>query len=99
MCWTLRLQPPSAWPSALREATVWCESCQSVTSACSRRPVLRVVRPLIDVKRFFRYLAPNLVTFASLTFGMSSLVASIEGRWADAAWFVIFRPGVMVGRS
>jgi CDP-diacylglycerol---serine O-phosphatidyltransferase len=45
---------------------------------------------LIDVKRFFRYLAPNLVTFASLTFGMCSIAASLEGRWADAAWFVIF---------
>jgi CDP-diacylglycerol---serine O-phosphatidyltransferase len=45
---------------------------------------------LIDVKRFFRYLAPNLVTFVSLTFGMTSIVASLEGRWADAAWFVIF---------
>jgi CDP-diacylglycerol---serine O-phosphatidyltransferase len=45
---------------------------------------------LIDVKRFFRYLAPNLVTFASLTFGMCSIVASLEGRWADAAWFVVY---------
>jgi len=45
---------------------------------------------LIDTKRFFRYLAPNLVTFASLTFGMLSIVASFDGRWADAAWFVVF---------
>jgi len=44
----------------------------------------------MDVKRFFRYLAPNLVTFASLTFGMASIVSSFEGRYADAAWFVIF---------
>src|SRR5262249_9577382 len=45
---------------------------------------------LMDWKRFFRYLAPNLVTFASLTFGMASIVSSFEGRYADAAWFVIF---------
>jgi CDP-diacylglycerol--serine O-phosphatidyltransferase len=45
---------------------------------------------VIDTKRFFRYLAPNLVTFASLTFGMLSIVASLEGRWLDAGWFVIF---------
>jgi phosphatidylserine synthase len=45
---------------------------------------------VIDTKRFFRYLAPNLVTFASLTFGMASIVASLEGRWVDAGWYVIF---------
>jgi CDP-diacylglycerol--serine O-phosphatidyltransferase len=45
---------------------------------------------VIDTKRFFRYLAPNLVTFASLTFGMLSLVASLEGRWVDAGWFIVF---------
>lgn len=45
---------------------------------------------MIDHKRFFRYLAPNLVTFASLTFGMASIVSTLQGRWADAAWFVIF---------
>lgn len=45
---------------------------------------------MIDVKRFFRYLAPNLVTFASLTFGMLSVVATMHGRWADAAWFIVF---------
>jgi CDP-diacylglycerol--serine O-phosphatidyltransferase len=44
----------------------------------------------MGTKRFFRYLLPNLVTFASLTFGMCSIVASIQGRWTDAAWFVIF---------
>jgi len=44
----------------------------------------------MDIKRFLRYLAPNLVTFASLTFGMSSIVSSFEGRYVDAAWFVIF---------
>jgi CDP-diacylglycerol---serine O-phosphatidyltransferase len=44
----------------------------------------------MPVKRFLRYLAPNLVTFASLIFGMSSIVSSFEGRFADAAWFVLF---------
>ncbi len=44
----------------------------------------------MDTKRFFRYLAPNLVTLASLTFGMCSLVASVQGRYADAAWFIVF---------
>src|SRR5262249_48403080 len=28
--------------------------------------------------------------FTSLTFGMSSIIASMAGRWADAAWFVVF---------
>jgi CDP-diacylglycerol--serine O-phosphatidyltransferase len=40
--------------------------------------------------RFLRYLAPNLVTLASLTFGMLSLASSIDGQFADAAWFIIF---------
>jgi CDP-diacylglycerol--serine O-phosphatidyltransferase len=41
-------------------------------------------------KRFLRYLAPNLVTLASLSFGMCSIVASFDHRFADAAWFVVF---------
>jgi len=44
----------------------------------------------MDTKRFFRYLAPNLVTLASLTFGMCSLVATLQGRFADAGWFIVF---------
>jgi CDP-diacylglycerol--serine O-phosphatidyltransferase len=44
----------------------------------------------MDTKRFFRYLAPNLVTLASLTFGMCSLVASVKGQIAEAAWFIVF---------
>lgn len=44
----------------------------------------------MNSKRFLRYLAPNLVTFASLAFGMCSIVASFEGRYAEAAWFVVF---------
>jgi len=44
----------------------------------------------MDVKRFFRYLAPNLVTLASLTFGMLSIASSINGEWVDATWFIVF---------
>jgi CDP-diacylglycerol---serine O-phosphatidyltransferase len=44
----------------------------------------------MQTKRFFRYLAPNLVSSASLTFGMLSIMSTVHGRWADAAWFVIF---------
>ena len=44
----------------------------------------------MDTKRFFRYLAPNLVTLASLTFGMCSLVATIQGQFAEAGWFIVF---------
>ncbi len=41
-------------------------------------------------KRFFRYLAPNLVTLSSLVFGMLSLGSAFNGRFADAAWFIVF---------
>jgi CDP-diacylglycerol---serine O-phosphatidyltransferase len=44
----------------------------------------------MDVKRFLRYLAPNLVTLGSLIFGMMSIVSSVEERWAMAGWFVVF---------
>ena len=44
----------------------------------------------MDTKRFLRYLAPNLVTLASLLFGMCSIVASIQGKWEWAAWFIVF---------
>jgi CDP-diacylglycerol---serine O-phosphatidyltransferase len=44
----------------------------------------------MDVKRALRYLAPNLVTAASLVFGMLSIAAAIEGRTVDAAWFIIY---------
>ena len=40
--------------------------------------------------RAARYLAPNLITTASLTFGMLSLVASYEGRHVDAGWLIIY---------
>ncbi|MBI4512354.1 MAG: CDP-alcohol phosphatidyltransferase family protein [Deltaproteobacteria bacterium] len=44
----------------------------------------------METKRFLRYLAPNLVTFGSLCFGMLSILSSIEGRYCTAAWFIIF---------
>jgi CDP-diacylglycerol--serine O-phosphatidyltransferase len=44
----------------------------------------------MDTKRFFRYLAPNLVTTASLIFGMLSIRASVMGEFEAAAWFVVF---------
>lgn len=44
----------------------------------------------MDTKRFFRYLAPNLVTLASLLFGMMSIVSSVRGEWAWSAWFIVF---------
>ena len=37
-----------------------------------------------------RYLAPNLITLASLLFGMLSIRASFEGRYDEAGWFIIF---------
>lgn len=40
--------------------------------------------------RFFRYLAPNLVTAMSMVFGMLSVVATLEGRYVSAAWLVIW---------
>jgi len=40
--------------------------------------------------RFFRYLAPNLVTSLGMLFGLLSIVASIEHRFADAGWLIIW---------
>ena len=40
--------------------------------------------------RFFRYLAPNAVTCASLVFGMVSMVAAHRGHWDLAAWMIIY---------
>jgi CDP-diacylglycerol--serine O-phosphatidyltransferase len=44
----------------------------------------------MDLKRFFRYLAPNLVTACGLVFGMLSIKSSIDGQYYLAAWFVMF---------
>ena len=37
-----------------------------------------------------RYLAPNLITLASFSFGLLSIHASVNGHWATAAWFIVF---------
>lgn len=44
----------------------------------------------MSVSRFLRYLAPNLVTSLGMLFGLSSIVASIEHRFADAGWLIIW---------
>ncbi len=40
--------------------------------------------------RTLRYLAPNLVTGANLVFGMLSIAASVDGRFVDAAWWIVY---------
>ncbi len=40
--------------------------------------------------RFFRYLAPNAITAASLVFGMVSVVAAHRGQWDLAGWMIIY---------
>ena len=40
--------------------------------------------------RFFRYLAPNAVTCASLCFGMISAVAAHRGNFSLAGWMIIY---------
>jgi CDP-diacylglycerol--serine O-phosphatidyltransferase len=40
--------------------------------------------------RFFRYLAPNAVTCASLVFGMVSMVSAHRGHWDLAGWMIIY---------
>jgi CDP-diacylglycerol--serine O-phosphatidyltransferase len=44
----------------------------------------------VDVKRFLRYLAPNLVTLGSLLFGMLSIACSLKGEYTMAAWFIVY---------
>nr|MCH9687301.1 CDP-alcohol phosphatidyltransferase family protein [Deltaproteobacteria bacterium] len=41
-------------------------------------------------KRLLRYLAPNLVTSVGVLFGLASIVASFEQRFADAAWLIMW---------
>lgn len=40
--------------------------------------------------RFFRYLAPNLITLSSMIFGLVSLWAAHTGDFALAAWMIIY---------
>jgi CDP-diacylglycerol--serine O-phosphatidyltransferase len=43
----------------------------------------------MDTKRFFRYLAPNLVTLCSLIFGMLSIKSSVDGQFEAGCWFIV----------
>jgi CDP-diacylglycerol---serine O-phosphatidyltransferase len=40
--------------------------------------------------RFFRYLAPNLITLSSMIFGLVSLWSAHSGRFDLAAWMIIY---------
>ncbi|HEX3482656.1 MAG TPA: CDP-alcohol phosphatidyltransferase family protein [Kofleriaceae bacterium] len=40
--------------------------------------------------RFFRYLAPNLITLSSMIFGLVSLWSSYNGDFALAAWLIVY---------
>src|SRR4051812_8019528 len=40
--------------------------------------------------RFFRYLAPNLITLSSMIFGLVSLWSSHHGNYSLAAWLIIY---------
>jgi len=40
--------------------------------------------------RFFRYLAPNLITLSSMIFGLVSLWSAHNENWALAAWMIIY---------
>ena len=44
----------------------------------------------MSVSRFFRYLAPNLITLSSMIFGLVSLWASHTGDHSLAAWLIIY---------
>ena len=43
-----------------------------------------------ETLRRVRYLAPNAITTVNLLFGMASLVAASDGRWAFAGWMIIY---------
>jgi CDP-diacylglycerol--serine O-phosphatidyltransferase len=44
----------------------------------------------MSISRTLRYLAPNLITGTSIIFGLLSLVATYERRFAVAGWFIIY---------
>jgi CDP-diacylglycerol--serine O-phosphatidyltransferase len=44
----------------------------------------------VQVSRFFRYLAPNLITLSSMIFGLVSLWSSHNGDTPLAAWMIIY---------
>lgn len=44
----------------------------------------------MSASRFFRYLAPNLVTSLAMLFGMLAMVRTYEGEYVAAAWLVVW---------
>jgi CDP-diacylglycerol--serine O-phosphatidyltransferase len=50
----------------------------------------------MPLRRFLRFVAPNVVTATGMLFGLLSLVASYEGRLVDAGWLIIW--AVLVDR-
>jgi CDP-diacylglycerol---serine O-phosphatidyltransferase len=44
----------------------------------------------VSVGRFFRYLAPNLITLSSMIFGLVSLWSAHNGEFALAGWMIIY---------
>ncbi len=44
----------------------------------------------MNYKRLFRYLAPNLITTASLAFGMLALADIVHGDYVSAGWYIIY---------
>lgn len=50
----------------------------------------------MSASRFFRYLAPNLVTGLGMVFGMVALAAIHDGRYVAAAWLIVW--AVLVDR-
>jgi len=44
----------------------------------------------VAIPRFFRYLAPNLITLSSMIFGLVSLWAAHSGNASLAAWMIIY---------
>lgn len=57
-----------------------------------RGPYTRSPKPRLPMSasRFFRYLAPNLVTALGMLFGLIALAAIHEGRFVSAAWLIIW---------
>src|SRR6185437_9388241 len=47
-------------------------------------------RLVVSVGRFFRYLAPNLITLSSMIFGLVSLWSAHNGEFALAGWMIIY---------
>lgn len=44
----------------------------------------------MSATRLLRYAAPNLVTSLGMVFGLLSIVAAFEHRWADAGWLIVW---------